>query len=100
MIRFSQGITAYSADISSKRERIIQVASTGNVLGDIVAGGILLLFGLMVFFIARIRKTSLTVSKTKKVESVLGIFLGITAPIFGITIAIFGGVTNTSANGN
>jgi serine/threonine protein kinase len=79
---------------------ILVPTSSGNVFGDIVAGGILLLFGLMVFFIARIRKTSLTVSKTKKVESVLGIFLGITALIFGITIAIFGGVTNTSANGN
>lgn len=56
-------------------------------------GGLILFFGLMIFFIARIRRQTIPVSNVKKIEAILGKIVCIFAALLVITILIIGAVT-------
>lgn len=69
-----------------------------GIFNDLWIGSLFLFLGLLIFFIARIRKQSIPVSKAKLLEARIGKFLGIIAGIMAIIIVIVGAITNTAEN--
>jgi TRAP-type C4-dicarboxylate transport system permease large subunit len=67
---------------------------------DITLGGLFVFFGLMTFFVARIRKRSFSVSKAKKNEAIVGMLLSIAAIILGVIVAVIGAITSAPTNTN
>jgi hypothetical protein len=75
---------------------ILAISSLASVGLNLFPAGIVDLYlGLMIFFIARIRKSSLLLSTAIRMETVIGIFVGAAAILFGIGAII---ITNTTAN--
>ena len=69
-----------------------------GIVTDLWLGGFFIFLGLMIFFISRIRKSSLPISRARKAKAVLGRFLSILGIIFGIILIILGVINlNTSA---
>jgi serine/threonine protein kinase len=73
------------------------VGSEG-IVTNLWLGGLFIFLGLMVFFISRIRKSSLPISRARKAKAVVGRFLSILGIIFGVILIILGVIDiNTSA---
>jgi hypothetical protein len=63
-----------------------------GVFNNLWVGGIVFLFGLIIIFIGRIRKSSLPLSKARKIESTIGMPLVIVTMIFGVAMSIIGAI--------
>ncbi len=73
---------------------ILAISSLASVGLNLFPAGIVDLYlGLMIFFIARIRKSSLSLSKAIGMETVIGIVVGAAAILFGIGAIIITGTT-------
>jgi hypothetical protein len=72
--------------------------SPKGIVTNLWLGGLFIFLGLMVFFISRIRKSSLPISRARKAKAVVGRFLSILGIIFGVILIILGVIDiNTSA---
>lgn len=60
--------------------------------------GLFVFFGLMIFFIAHVRESSVPVSRARKTEATIGKVLGIIGIIAGIIITILGAIMNRPGN--
>jgi serine/threonine protein kinase len=63
---------------------LINSGDPTQTFGNLAIGGLILFFGVLIFFIARIRKSFLPIPKAKKIEAAIGKGIGIFASIFAI----------------
>ena len=74
----------------------------GGIVTNLWFAGLFIFFGLMIFFIALIRKTSFPISRARKAKATIGISLGILGIIFGVILIVLGVIyfnTNSSNGG-
>lgn len=63
-------------------------AEPTKFLADLAIGGLVIFFGIMIFFIARIRRSPWPVPKARKVESMIGMITSVIALFYAIGVII------------
>jgi hypothetical protein len=65
---------------------------------DLWVGGLLCFLGLLIFFLARMRRSLYPVPRARKIEAAIGTYTGLFATALGVTIVIVGIVIGPIAN--
>jgi hypothetical protein len=65
---------------------------------DLWVGGLLCFLGLLIFFLARMRKCPYPVPGARKIEAAIGTYSGLLAAVLGVIIVVAGIATGSSAN--
>lgn len=63
---------------------LINLDDPTQIVSNLAIGGLVLLFGVLIFFIARMRKSLLPIPKAKRTEASIGRMVGIVANVFAI----------------
>lgn len=71
-----------------------------GLYADVWVGDIICFFGLLIFFLARMKKSPYPVPRARKIEAAIGMYIGAIAIVLGAIITIFGIATNNPTNGH